>query len=174
MSASCKYDVHPREAVGLEMQPAASRPKSVGPVCVTSPESPLYFLFWRLRQKLWWCISCRALLCPLSSCLGYKIYSYIEYVTRKQMDSLTFKGNRPHSDELYNWLCSIDPGCSQCPSRNSPSNMYVQGHFVSVILHGPLFCSQQTPNIDSTSCGDQTPCWIMVGGSNLPIRLMLW
>lgn len=62
-----------------------------GPLCVTSPKSPQCLLFWRLRQKLWWCISCRAWLCPLSSCLGYKTHSSIEYVTRKQMDSLTFK-----------------------------------------------------------------------------------
>lgn len=112
--------------------------------CVTSPESPLCLLFWRFHETLWWYISCGAWLCTLSSCLGYKIHSYIEYMTRKQMDSLTFKANQLCSDELYIWLFSIDPGCSHCPSRNSPNSVCGQGHFLSVVLQGLLNCSQQT------------------------------
>lgn len=68
------------------------------------------------------------------NCWGYKICSFIEYVTRKQMDSLTFKAkSAPQWWTVYIRLFSIDPKCSHCPSRNSPNNTCGQGHVVSPV-----------------------------------------
>lgn len=89
------------------------------------------------------------------------------------MDSLTFKGNQLHSDELYIWLFSIDPECSHCPSGNSPNSMCEQGHVVSVVLQGLLNRSQQTRNIDSASCGGQTLVESWREAQSPPIRLTL-
>lgn len=144
------------------------------PRCVTSPESPLGMS----PSSKGFDKNCDdAFLaghgCALSSCFCYKIYSYIEYVTRKQMGSLTFKANQPHSDELYIWF-SIDPLCPHCPSRNSPNIMCGQGHFVSLIRQGLLNCLQQNSTIDSTSCGHQTPVESRREAANWPIRLTLW
>jgi len=72
--------------------------------------------------------------CGVSNRWSYKIYSFIEYVTRKQMDFLTLKANQLYKEELYILLISSDPECSHCPSRNSCSIECGQGRVVSVVV----------------------------------------
>ena len=137
-----------------------------GPLCVTSPESPLCLLFWRLRQKLWWCISCRAWLCPLSSCLGYKTHSSIEYVTRKQMDSLTFKAKSTTRWWTVYLVVQHRPGTLALSfPKIVPTICVEKGIFSDTTRSTELL----TTNLQHWFCKlwRSKPCRIVAGGSKL-------
>lgn len=107
---------HTKEDVGLETQPQASWAcKLRSPVCCITQKPSSYVSGSNGLNKIGDDAFLAGHFCALIQ-TGYKIYCYIEYVTRKQMDSLTFQANQPHFDELY--ICfGIDPFLPPyCPS----------------------------------------------------------
>lgn len=109
----------------------------------------------------------------LSSCLSYKIHSFLKNVTTKRMVPLTSVVAMADSCFIF---FSTDPLHLHCPHPNSLGvSATIKGSYPQLLLKKqglPTAC-KSNPSIDSASCGHQAPAESWREAENGPIRLVL-